>query len=261
VASTIVLHVEHYGAGSPPVILLHGFGGSARNFRAQARALSGSHLVVLYDSRGHARSAAPSDPAEYTPEALIGDLLRVLDECGGGPAVVGGLSMGASIALRFAVAHPDRVKAMVLASFPPKGDRSPTSWALRFADALEARGLESAGSEFVWGGDRFDNESARFIRQGFLEHRPHALVAVLRNVIAEHPSVAELREALARVTVPALVIAGANDAASLGPSRDLASALPGARLEVVPGSGHVINLDKPKIFNEILVRFLREIDG
>lgn len=169
--------------------------------------------------------------------------------------------MGAGVALRFAMQHPERVHALLLASFPPKGDRSSSSWALRFADAIESRGLESAGSEFVWGGHRFDNEASRFIRQGFLEHRAHALAAILRNVIAMQPGVAELREALARLTIPALVIAGANDSSSAAPSRELANALPRARLELVPGAGHVVNLEKPKVFNEMVTRFLREIDG
>ena len=259
-ASPIVLHVEHYGAGSPTVLLMHGFGGSARNFRAQARLLQETHRVVLFDARGHARSEAPSDPAEYEPISFVEDAARVLQQSRAGAAVVGGLSMGAGVALRLALLDPEVVRALVLVSFPPEGDRTPSSWALRFADAIEARGLEVAGNEFVWGGERFDSEASRFIRQGFLEHRPAALVAILRRVIATQPSIAELREALATLSIPVLVVVGSLDERSLEPSRELVSVLPKGRLVEVPESGHIVNLDKPKLFNEILTSFLREIE-
>jgi pimeloyl-ACP methyl ester carboxylesterase len=261
VPSTISLHVEHYGAGSPTVLLMHGFGGSARNFRAQARALKERHRVVLFDARGHARSAAPADPAEYEPNRFVEDTLRVLAESNAEPCIVGGLSMGAGIALRFAIHHPNAVRALVLCAFPPAGDRSPSSWALRFADAIEARGLEESGAEFVWGGDRFDNDAARFIRQGFLEHQPHALVAILRRVIATQPSVAELGGTLRDLKIPTLIVVGTRDVNSLGPCRDLARMIPGAELVEVPDAGHVVNLDKPKVFNEILANYLSKFDA
>jgi pimeloyl-ACP methyl ester carboxylesterase len=169
--------------------------------------------------------------------------------------------MGAGIALRYAIDHPEAVRGLILCSFPPRGDRSAASWALRFADAIEARGLEEAGGEFVWGGDRFDNDAARFIRQGFLEHHPHAIVAILRRVIATHPSVAELGDALRLLAMPTLIVVGARDKQSLGPCRELASAIPGAKLFEIPDAGHVVNLDKPKVFNEILGNYLREFDA
>lgn len=169
--------------------------------------------------------------------------------------------MGAGIALRFAIDHPDAVRALVLCAFPPAGDRSPSSWALRFADAIEARGLEESGGEFVWGGDRFDNEAARFIRQGFLEHRPHALVAILRRVLATQPSVAELGETLRQLKIPTLIVVGTRDRNSLGPCRELARVIPGAELAEVSDAGHVVNLDKPKVFNEILINYLSKFDA
>jgi pimeloyl-ACP methyl ester carboxylesterase len=240
---------------------MHGFGGSARNFRAQARALKERYRVVLFDARGHARSAAPADPAEYEPNCFVEDTLHVVQGSDAGPCVVGGLSMGAGIALRFAIDHPEAVRALVLCAFPPPGDRSPSSWALRFADAIETRGLEESGSEFVWGGDRFDNEAARFIRQGFIEHRPHALVAILRRVLATQPSVAELGETLGHLKIPTLIVVGTRDRNSLDPCRELARAIPGAELVEVSDAGHVVNLDKPKIFNEILANYLSRFDA
>ena len=103
VAEGVTLHVETRGDPGPTLLLLHGFAGSARNFRPQQRRLAEHFRVVAYDARGHARSAAPEAPADYGLDACVADALRVLEGQGAQRAVVGGLSMGAAVAL--ALAH------------------------------------------------------------------------------------------------------------------------------------------------------------
>jgi len=103
IQAAVSLHVEAQGQG-PAVLLAHGFGGSARNWRPQIRALRDRYRVVVYDARGHARSHAPPAASDYSLDTLTADLGRVLAEhAGSRPAVVGGLSMGAGVALRFAL--------------------------------------------------------------------------------------------------------------------------------------------------------------
>src|SRR5439155_14083990 len=198
----------------------------------------------------------------YGPETFVGDLLRVLDQVGAERAVVGGLSMGAGIALRFALAHPERVDGLVLAAFPA-GARTPGSFgkvALEFADAIERDGLEAAGARFVWGpSSGLDPGAARLVRQGFLEHPPHGLAHTLRGVIAAEPAVAELRPRLAALRLPVLVVVGGEDRMSLAPSRELASAIPRARLVVIEGAGHVVNLAQPAAFNAAMEEFLQHV--
>src|SRR5919197_956044 len=126
------LHVEVEGSG-PVVVLAHGFGGSARNFLPQARELRDRYRIVRFDARGHARSEAPAEASAYTPEAFVADLGRVLDQVGARAAVVRGLSMGSGTALRFALAHPERVEGLVLAAFPP-GAGAPGTFAAVAAD-------------------------------------------------------------------------------------------------------------------------------
>src|SRR5205809_325345 len=174
------LHVEVEGSG-PVVVLAHGFGGSARNFLSQARALRDRYRIVRFDARGHARSEAPAEESAYTPEAFVADLGRVLDQVGARAAVVGGLSMGAGTALRFA--------------------------------------------------------------------------------LAAEPSLDELAPRLAELARPALVIVGARDRMSLPASRVLAAALPRAKLVVVEGAGHVVNLAQPAAFNRALEEFLAAAVG
>ena len=249
------LHVDREGQG-PAVVLAHGFAGSARNFGPQARALRSRFRVVRYDARGHARSEAPDDPSAYTPETFADDLGRVLDP---GSAIVGGLSMGAATALRFALASPDRVRALVLAAFPAGASaaRGIASQATAFADAIERDGLDAAGERFAWGPTSgLDPGAARLIRQGFLEHPPHGLIHTLRGVLARQPTVEELAPRLEGLHIPTLLIVGDRDRASLEPTRALAAALPSARLIVVPDAGHVVNLAQPAAFNAALTSFL-----
>lgn len=242
-------------------MLLHGFAGSARNFRPQARFLRERHRVVLFDARGHARSAAPVDEAEYSPEAFVEDLARVVERTGSKRIVVGGISMGAAIALRYALRYRDSIAGLVLASYPPAGDAFSPSWALALAEAIERDGAEAAGEQYVWGGGRFDAAAAKWIRQGFLEHRPQALAAVLRRVLAVEPRVSERKKDLSELRVPTLLIAGEQDVRSVETTSELEQLMPNARRVVVPGAGHVLNLEKPQSFNEALRRFLSEIEA
>ena len=252
------LHLDVDGSG-PTVVLAHGFGGSARNFGPQMRVLKDHYRVVRYDARGHARSEAPAEVAAYTPATFVDDMRRVLDEVGAGSAVAGGLSMGAGIALRFAFAYPTRVRGLVLCAFPAGAD-DPEGFAgkaLAFADTIEREGLEAAGEGYVWGPNtRLDRNAVRFVRQGFLEHPAHGLALALRGVIAHQPAVAAMRADLARIACPVLVVVGAEDGPSLRACHALADAIPQARLVLVPGAGHVVNLQKPDEVSAAMRAFL-----
>lgn len=257
------LYVEAQGEG-PPLVLAHGFAGSARNFRPQARALRERFRVVAYDARGHARSPAPDDPAAYRAPALAADLARVVARAGaaeGGvrDTVVGGLSMGAAVALDWALGAATPPRALVIASLPAGAGsgRGIAAQALAFADAIEREGPEAAGERFVWGpGSGFDPAGAALVRQGFLEHPPHGLIHTLREYLARLPAVEERTEALAGLALPVLVVAGERDGASLPACRALAAALPDARLEVIAEAGHVVNLEGARAFNAVLEAFL-----
>jgi len=259
IAGDAALHLEVEGEGSVPIVLMHGFGGSARNWRPQLRALKDACRVAAFDVRGHARSEAPGDAASYRPACFVADVARVLDHLGVHHAVIGGLSMGAGIAARFAAAHPERVRALVLMALPPgaaEGTRQ-RGWALAFAEAIEREGLEVAGTRYAWGPDSgLDPGAAQLVKQGFLEHAPHAIAHTLREVLGVQPGWRELAGLLAPHAWPTLLVVGERDPVSLRACEGLAGALPGAQLVVVPGAGHVVNLAAREAVNDALVRFL-----
>ncbi len=251
------LHCETSGkAGAPRVVLCHGFGGSARNWRMQARVLRDDFQVTLFDLRGHSRSAAPDAPEGYVLEALLADLDELVS-VDSRPVILGGLSLGAKLSLDYALLQPARVQALLLASYPSSGEEPKRkAWALGFADAIESRGLDEAGAEFVWGErSRFDPKGAALIRQGLMEHSPYALAQIQRVLLSRSLSPRSMTARLRELTIPTCLIAGSDDPESLKPCQELAELLPNAELHVLEGAGHVVNLTKPGEFNQILVAF------
>lgn len=262
VPGDVALHLEVEGEGAVPLVLMHGFGGSARNWRPQLRGLRAAQRAAAFDVRGHARSDAPRDAAAYRPECFVADVARVLDHLGAARAVVGGLSMGGGIAARFAIAHPERVAGLALVALPPGAEEGTRqrSWALAFAEALDREGIAAAGARFAWGPESgLDAKAAALVKLGFAEHAPHALAHTLRELLAEQPGVESLAAALAPLAAPILLLVGERDPVSLRPMQRLAAALPQAELVVVPGAGHAVNLEAPDATSAALRALLTRV--
>jgi pimeloyl-ACP methyl ester carboxylesterase len=150
----------------------------------------------------------------------------------------------------------------VLASLPPgagQGTRQ-RSWALAFADAIDRDGLEAAGARYAWGPESgLDANAAKLVRLGFREHPSHAIAHTLRELLAVQPGWPALAKSLGALGLPVLVIAGERDPVSLAPCRDLAQALEGAALIVVPNAGHVVNLEARDAVSAALRDFLQQL--
>lgn len=250
------------GTTAPTVVFCHGFGGSSRNFRPQLRALNETVRFVLYDARGHARSErrrATTTGQTFDRDALVEDLEDVIEATCDERVILGGLSMGAATALAYALEHPERVSGLLLAAYPNPSASSP-SWAVKFASSIERDGMLAAGETFVWGGaSRFDERAKTLIKQGFLEHSALALAAILRQFLAVLPPVGELGARLSELRIPTRIVVGADDLASVEPSRVLARLIPHANLSVLDGAGHVVNLERVTEFNEELTRLVLQV--
>ncbi|MEV8565125.1 alpha/beta hydrolase [Streptomyces sp. NPDC051322] len=104
---------DHPGpAGPPPLLLVHGWGGSGVEWREQVRAWAGRRRVVVPDLRGHGKSSVPPDG--YGPRDFAADLGGLLRELGTGPVVAVGHSMGGQVTTALAVEHPGLVAALVV---------------------------------------------------------------------------------------------------------------------------------------------------
>lgn len=243
-----------------PVLLVHGFTGSGAAWTPFRPALERLTRPVAVDLLGHGASDAPPDPARHAVERQAADLAAFLRADDLAPAHVAGYSFGARVALRLAVDHPDVVRSLVLES-PSAGIADAAARAeRRAADERLAQLLEREGiAAFVerwealplFAGERtLPAEARHAIRAERLRNDPQGLAASLRG--AGQGVMAPLHDALPGLAVPATVIAGALDQAGLPRAGAVASAIPSARLVVVPDVGHAVHREAP-------VRFAREL--
>ena len=257
------LNVLTAGDG-PPVLLLHGFTGTARMWSAQVAAWSPAHRVIAPDLLGHGGSDAPVDPAAYALERqaqTLADLLELLEAA---PATVVGYSMGARLALVLALEHPASVDGLILES-PSAGIRDEADRAARrVADERLAEEIERKGTDaFVARWEQMPifashadlpDEVVSHQRAERRRHSPAGLSASLRG--AGQGVMLPLHDCLARITVPTLVIAGERDGTGLERARVVSASIPGARFETIEGAGHTPHLESPEAFLGITDEFL-----
>ncbi|HST56431.1 MAG TPA: alpha/beta hydrolase [Solirubrobacteraceae bacterium] len=241
-ADGVVLSGEQT-AGEQPIVLLHGLTATRRYVVMGSRLLERSgHRVIAYDARGHGRSTPGPRTDAYGYDRLADDLGSVLDALDVPRALLAGASMGAHTALRFALAHPERVSALALItpSFDP--DERDEQASLAGWDAL-ARGMRAGGVEGFLDAYDFSRLPAAWretvatvVRQRLAAHEhPEAVADALSAVPRSHPFAA-LSE-LERIGVPTVVI-GSRDEADpghpLAVAERYASTIAGARLHVEP---------------------------
>jgi 2-succinyl-6-hydroxy-2,4-cyclohexadiene-1-carboxylate synthase len=257
------LNVMDVGQGSP-MLLLHGFSGSAHSWSEQMSTWSASHRVIAPDLLGHGGSDAPGDPFAYALERQAADLVRLLDLLEAVPATLVGYSMGARLALVLVQRYPEAVAGLVLES-PSAGiadvqDRADR----RAADEQLAADLERHGIEaFV---DRWEvlplfashadlsAEARQRLRAERVQQDPHALAGSLRG--AGQGAMTPLHDHLGRITAPVLVVAGAFDTMGLERARAVASGIPRSKLVVIDGVGHTPHLEDPQTFDTVTADFL-----
>jgi 2-succinyl-6-hydroxy-2,4-cyclohexadiene-1-carboxylate synthase len=262
----MILHITEAGAGAP-LLLLHGFTGSAAEWYDLVPALASGRRVIMPDLVGHGASEAPADPACYTMERCVADLLAVLDQLELAQVDLLGYSMGGRVALHLAVAAPERINRLILESASP-GIADDAERAARAAadDALADR-IEAAGLEWFvehWAAIPLFASQARLPepvraaqRERRLAQRAHGLANSLRGMGAGRQ--ASLWERLSDIDLPTLIISGEFDIKYLTIGNQMAEMMPRARHVVIPNAGHTVHLEQPQAFNEIVVRYLEAI--
>lgn len=234
----------------PPLLLTHGFAATSRMFTGNLPALARRNQVVTWDIRGHGASGDPADQARYSAQASTNDMAAILDHLAIGRAAVGGHSLGGYLSLAFALAHPERVSALLLIGTGPgfRSDTSRAQWNL--AAEHSARNLEEQGLAGLRAGPELTADA----------HRSAAgLARAARGILAQRDSA--VIDGLHAITVPTLIVAGADDTRFLAPADYMARKIPGARLVIIPGAGHAPNIDQPKLFDQHARSFLDEISA
>jgi len=263
------LYYEEVGSGTP-ILFVHEFAADHTNWEPQMRYFSRGHRCIAYAARGYTPSDVPPSSDLYTYKHFYTDALAVLDHLNIQKAHFVGLSMGSYSSLHVALNAPSRMLSMTLAGVGSGSN-------LEHLDAWRQQCRETA--------DQFEKlgavEVAKVTREAlaripFLVKDPrghadfYAALArhdskgsanTMRSFQGGRPSIYTLTEAIRTVLTPALIICGDEDDACVEPSLFLKKHLPAAGLTFFPKTGHVLNLEEPALFNDMVQRFIALVEA
>lgn len=236
-------------AGEGPLVLfLHGIRGNRGNWSKQIEAFSKGYRAAAWDARGYGDSDDYAGALQF--EHFSGDVLRVIEHFGAKPVHLVGLSMGGRIARNVALRFPERLRSLTLASTTPGFDAMPAEAVRRFVTErsspptpegvrrLLGSRAEAGAFEALW-------QSVRAVRDEPYRKTLEASVAQDRGAPIED------------IRVPTLVVCGDEDPVYPPDiARDTARRIPGAKLAMIEGAGHLVNLEQPRRFNEIVMDFI-----
>jgi pimeloyl-ACP methyl ester carboxylesterase len=242
----------------PPVVLLHGFFGDHRVWRHQLD-LADDYTVVAWDAPGCGASSVP--PPTFRMPDYADALAKFIQRLGLERPHLIGNSFGGTLALQLAVRHPAIPRSLVPAN-------SYAGWSGSFAPEVVAQRLAQALPDL-----ELDPEQVvvKWMPSFVTTSAPAPIVAELRGIISDFDpdgmrvmiralAEADLREALPRIVVPTLLIWGDQDVRSpLTVAQDLQARIPGSKLAVIHGAGHLSHVEAPERFNAELRRFLRSV--
>ncbi len=248
------IHSEVEGQG-PPVVFIHGLGGTSNVWHAQRTTLSKSYRVIVYDRSGSGRSQGARDG--YSIEAWADELAGLLDHLAVPAAVVVGHSLGSMVAQRFAAKYAARTQALVLAGgeaeFGPEAKKALTER----VQALEANGLLAVAGPWLTAvlsaATREANPAlAGLVREMFLSNDARTYAAhclALRD--------GAVREDHRNILCPTLLTVGVQDPVTpISWQRQIAAGIANSQIRIIPNTAHMTMLECPAVFNTVLMDFL-----
>lgn len=262
------VHVKTLGQGEPVFVLLHGFGASLYSWQAVMEPFSQHGMVIAFDRPAFGLTERPltwEGQNPYSPEAQVALVTGLLDHFGVQQAILVGNSAGGTVSMLTALAHPERVSALILVDPAVYTGGGAPSWIrpllgtpqMRHLGPLVARQIQQRGPELV---EQAWHDPAR-IPPGTLELYKKPLQAenwdkaLWEMTLASRAS--GLTEQLSAFTLPVLVITGDDD--RIVPTADsvrLGGELPDASLVVIPQAGHVPHEERPDLFMQAVDTFL-----
>jgi len=243
------LSVAYEIAGEgPPLVLLHGVLGDSRVWNRQLADLSDRFTVIAWDAPGAGRSSDPPEPFGMADWA--GCLAGLMDVIGIDRAHILGLSWGGILAQEFYRRHPARTRSLILADTYAGWRGSLPESVYRERLAAVMREVSMPASEFVpaWIPGLFSEAASEELREELASIMSDFHPVGYRVMIQTSDS--DTRDLLPNIRVPTLLVWGEEDQrAPLTVARQLRDAIPEARLVIIPGAGHVSNLEQPVLFN------------
>ncbi len=255
VNGTEIYYELHGPEGADVVVLSNGVLMSTASWGLQTSVLAKLYRVLLYDCRCMWKSAHPKGP--YTMELHADDLAALLDALNIPTAHIAGISYGAEVSMAFALKYPQRVRSLFLSSAVSESDPVLRGFVGSWASAARARDPQRL----------FEVSYMLNFSDGYIAaNRPAIEAAAARYAQLDMDAVLELLDCFDRldltgelhgIKASTLVLVGEND--NLKPrkySERIVREIPGADLVVVPGAGHAVCMEKPALFNALLLGFL-----
>lgn len=213
-----------------PFILLHGNGEDGSYFENQIDYFSDKYRVIALDTRGHGKS--PRGNAPFTIEQFSRDLYDFMTGLEISNAIILGFSDGANIAMKFAIKHPNMVKALILngGNLNPKGVKRTTQIPIEMGYRIASR---------------FASKSPDAKRN-----------AEMLGLMVNEPNISPVE--LSKITAPTLVICGKRDMIKESHTKEIAANIPSAKLSIIKGN-HFIANKRAAAFNKEVDAFLKEI--
>jgi pimeloyl-ACP methyl ester carboxylesterase len=266
--NNLTVHYKEAGQGKPTFILLHGFAASVFSWREVIQPLSVYGRVIAFDRPAFGLTSRPIDwdgPSPYSPQSQVDLTIALMDKLGVEKAILVGNSAGGTIAILTALAHPDRVQALILVDAAVYGSGgSPSIFRALFntpqvnhLGPLIARNIERWGKDFA--ASAWHNPSritpeiwAGYLKPMQIQNWDRALWELTRA-----SNLQDIPARLKDIQLPALVVTGDDDRIVLTEqSLRLAKELPGASLSVIPACGHVPQEECPAAFMQAVDHFL-----
>ena len=265
------LYYEEAGRGTA-LIFAHEFSGDFRSWEAQMRHFSRRYRCVAFNARGYPPSEIPASPSKYSHIIAADDIRAVMRHLGVTKAHIVGCSMGAYATIMFGLRYPRNALSLTTVGAGAGGVLDPRKRAefLRNtrenARRFEEEGVEGATKRLRTAPNRvqLENKDPRSFREFFqrlAEHSAQGHANTLRGVQLRRPPLYMMEKPLARLKVPLNAFVGDEDESALNPSLFIKRACPAARLTVVPGTGHLVNLEEPDLFNRMTGDFLALVDS
>lgn len=251
----INMYYEYQGSGFP-VLFSHSFTSDCTMWTLQAPVVSHRYQFITYDIRGMGRTDAP--PGEYSIDLHTEDLYQLVHHLGLRQFVLGGLSIGGMIGVHFALAHQDLLKGLIIADSSAARPYTPQLVNPEpYIQIAQSRGMAGLADHVI---------SNKLLAPHLLDN-PYAIKEyrdrmACNNVIgycSGMRALSRMRDRtaeLGKITVPTLIIVGDLDAPFIEPSKLMHERIPGSKLVVIPGAGHLANIERPSEFNEAMMAFL-----
>jgi 3-oxoadipate enol-lactonase len=243
------LGVAEAGIGRTPIVFLHGVGSDKSVWAPQLAHFGKSRRAVAFDYPGYGESGPA--PEGTTRDDYAAAICAGMDALGIDKALICGLSLGGVIAIAMHALAPGRCASLILADTFAVHPDGPSIYERSLAASTDLRALAEARVDFLLAPGALDD-----VRSEVIETLAKIAPAAYR-VGAEAVWLADQRERAAAIDVPALVIVGEADRPTPPElSRQLAAIIPGAKLETIPGAGHISNLERPAEFNRVVEEFI-----